>query len=54
MFWKVLSEITHTVMVLRYMDVREKNRVINSGAYRKFCNSKYIKTPIYEKRGSKK
>ena len=50
MFWKILNGITHTIMVYRFMDVRERNTIISTGEFRKFCNSKYIKTPIYKKR----
>lgn len=54
MFWNILDGITHTIMVYRFMDVRERNRVINTGEFRKFCNSKYVKIPINKRKSLKK
>lgn len=54
MFWKIMENVVYTIRVYYFMDVRERNRVIHSGEFRKFCNSKYVTIPINGRKSLKK
>ena len=49
MVGRIINEISYTIMLLRFMDVREKNILKQTGKNHKFCESKYIMIPIKEK-----
>ncbi len=49
MVGRIIDEISYTIMLLRFMDIREKNILKQTGENHKFCESKYIMIPIKEK-----